>query len=1037
MSILSAFILLLVATAAVTAKTVSHSLDSVIVKDIKISGQYIYGLGERPYNYSAGNSSESGGAGINGSRSDIECVVFKLRKSTASVVWIQSFGSGGDDSCECLAICPGGDCLFVGGGVASAFQGRSSGGGWLISKFGLDGGELWHAVGGDSGDVVRSFQVVSDTSLIVGGSLGYLGFVGRFLIDSATGSYVIAGDTLSPYDDSKMVVSISYEISSASVYAAFAFPGDSEKLEICKVRCSSEMAIEWCQSFTGNFNAVSLDAFDLGVRYSGVRSDNLMATNIFAGSLLSVSSESRSVKVDRRSGSEYSPNLLISGNNSMAVVGGSDKSIVMIEFSSSGDVQRTLSTGADVDRSRNVKAVMDPVTSLILALYFSTSGSYQLVTLAFSHVEESSSGQNENQLLLIVIGVGATLILLLVGVISYMCVVSARRRRKQEIEALEKSLRAAATSQSALPRSYSPKNQEGAGNSIESLGSNSNLRNEKTRDMHEVAKSMEPAQNTKVKSKGAAVSYDSSSPPTAVKIRPTAIENVSSSSLTSSSATVNNKRSTESRITKRVDEVRPKAETEIRKRVDPDMKKKAAETEVKRKTDSPGTTPKVSSADLSPEGIRPKIQGDSGALRPRVDTLDVLNNIGLSNNPRAAPFLKPASEVAKNMPHEYSFFQPPTAVSQQPARQQIGNVLSPVESPVKTNISHLSDRTHTTTSDYTTTFTQVQTVIANQRELSIPGFLQYKQDVDYTIRQQVARGGSASIFLAKILTPEMKARANGSPLCIAKVMNNKEPTQQEIASFSQEISIMWFFRTSRNFAKLLGFTTSPPTIIMKHYQRGSLGDVIYNDSQNIIWTTSVIFGLLNDIAFGLKEMHEAGFAHCDIKPGNILIEEDDQGIFATLADFGISRIVSTTAMLVEAFQVTNIDGVSVAYAAPEVLRKLSGVQQAVSIENSDADFITAGDVYSFSMVAYEVINRSPPWQRGRSTNDVVKRVLAGERPAMSAEVVRKRQVDMKLASLCDLVAQCWTDDPRARIQMKWVIEILDQIQNSSSSLKPQ
>ncbi len=150
-------------------------------------------------------------------------------------------------------------------------------------------------------------------------------------------------------------------------------------------------------------------------------------------------------------------------------------------------------------------------------------------------------------------------------------------------------------------------------------------------------------------------------------------------------------------------------------------------------------------------------------------------------------------------------------------------------------------------------------------ELAIPGFLQYKPDQDYKIRQQIARGGTATIFLAKIISPEMKTRVNGSPLCIAKILLNKDPTKEEIASFSQEISIMWYFRSSKNFAKLLGFTTSPATIIMKHYQRGSLSDLIYNDQQNISWTSHLIFCLLKDIATGLREMHDNGFAHCDIK----------------------------------------------------------------------------------------------------------------------------------------------------------------------------
>ena len=341
--------------------------------------------------------------------------------------------------------------------------------------------------------------------------------------------------------------------------------------------------------------------------------------------------------------------------------------------------------------------------------------------------------------------------------------------------------------------------------------------------------------------------------------------------------------------------------------------------------------------------------------------------------------------------------------------------------------------------EFTSTLSQVQTMISNQRELSLPGFLQYRQDVDFTLRQQIAKGGSASIFLGKILSGDMKARAYGSSLCIAKVLTVKEPSVDEIAMFGQEIAIMWFFRSSKNFVKLLGFTpTSPPIIIMKHYQHGSLTDLIYNDTQNISWTSNLIFRILRDVATGLKEMHEAGFIHCDMKPSNILIDEDDEGYYAVLTDFGISKVISNSVLLVEAFMVANIDGASVIYAAPEVLKHMMSVRSNSAITNGQTatnlneDIVKARDVYAFSMVSYEVINRNQPWSRKKSSQEIVQRVLDGERPECTPEVVEKRKIDRKLASLCDLMEQCWADDPNARLQMKWIVEILDQMAQATA-----
>lgn len=113
---------------------------------------------------------------------------------------------------------------------------------------------------------------------------------------------------------------------------------------------------------------------------------------------------------------------------------------------------------------------------------------------------------------------------------------------------------------------------------------------------------------------------------------------------------------------------------------------------------------------------------------------------------------------------------------------------------------------------------------------------------------------------------------------------------------------MWFFRSSRNFAKLLGFTNTPPTILMRHYRRGALSDLVHRGGADIKWSSGFVFRITHDVGTGLKEMHEAGFAHCDIKPANILIDEDESGMFAVLSDFGISRIVSANSLaIVDAF----------------------------------------------------------------------------------------------------------------------------------------
>lgn len=243
---------------------------------------------------------------------------------------------------------------------------------------------------------------------------------------------------------------------------------------------------------------------------------------------------------------------------------------------------------------------------------------------------------------------------------------------------------------------------------------------------------------------------------------------------------------------------------------------------------------------------------------------------------------------------------------------------------------------------------------------------------------------------------------------------------------------MWYFRTSRNISKLLGFTNTPPTIIMRHYERGALTDLIYKDSLQI-YNPQLVYSLLRDIATGIRDMHDAGFVHCDIKPANILLDEDEKGVFAVLTDFGISRIITqTSVVIVDSFQIAKVEGASVAYAAPEVLERIITENSGtISTEGVKGDKLKAGDVYSFSMVAYELINRCTPWPRGISMHEVINRVTTGERPKLTPEVEQLKLHDSVVNGMLELMRQCWVDDPYARLQMGWVLEILEQIRKSS------
>jgi YVTN family beta-propeller protein len=103
--------------------------------------------------------------------------------------------------------------------------------------------------------------------------------------------------------------------------------------------------------------------------------------------------------------------------------------------------------------------------------------------------------------------------------------------------------------------------------------------------------------------------------------------------------------------------------------------------------------------------------------------------------------------------------------------------------------------------------------------------------------------------------------------------------------------------------------------------------------------------VVRQVAAGLDAAHGAGLVHRDVKPANILLEDDAEGGRAFLGDFGISRMLAATGRLTETGEMLG----TVNYVAPE------------QIAGTSVD--ARSDVYSLACVAYEALAGRPPFRR--------------------------------------------------------------------------
>jgi serine/threonine protein kinase len=109
--------------------------------------------------------------------------------------------------------------------------------------------------------------------------------------------------------------------------------------------------------------------------------------------------------------------------------------------------------------------------------------------------------------------------------------------------------------------------------------------------------------------------------------------------------------------------------------------------------------------------------------------------------------------------------------------------------------------------------------------------------------------------------------------------------------------------------------------------------------------------LIQGVVDGLTYAHSQGIAHCDLKPGNVLVTRSGS---AKILDFGIAQAVhladeETAASGPSATKEELLSGYTAAYASLEAL--------------SGATAHPADDVFALGLVAYEIIGGQHPFRR--------------------------------------------------------------------------
>jgi len=102
---------------------------------------------------------------------------------------------------------------------------------------------------------------------------------------------------------------------------------------------------------------------------------------------------------------------------------------------------------------------------------------------------------------------------------------------------------------------------------------------------------------------------------------------------------------------------------------------------------------------------------------------------------------------------------------------------------------------------------------------------------------------------------------------------------------SREVEKLAFLCADRYVVQLMavGWDSEPPYYVMEFMEQGSLAERLARGPLPV----SEAVRLFREVAVGLLHAHNKGVLHCDLKPGNVLLDQDGK---PRLADFGQSRL---------------------------------------------------------------------------------------------------------------------------------------------------
>ncbi|XP_076336084.1 atrial natriuretic peptide receptor 1-like isoform X1 [Tachypleus tridentatus] len=220
-----------------------------------------------------------------------------------------------------------------------------------------------------------------------------------------------------------------------------------------------------------------------------------------------------------------------------------------------------------------------------------------------------------------------------------------------------------------------------------------------------------------------------------------------------------------------------------------------------------------------------------------------------------------------------------------------------------------------------------------------------------------------------------------------------------------------------HIVRFLGACVDPPhcCFLTEYCPKGSLQDILENEEIKLDWMFR--YSLMHDLVKGMAYLHNSDIrTHGNLKSSNCVV---DSRFVLKIKDFGLHSL--------RVYE-ENVDEASYAYWR----RKLWTAPELLRMSNPLPEGTQKGDVYSFAIIAHEVVVRQGCFFLGLmelSPKEIVELVKKKDKPYFRPFL----EEDLCDEELAFMIKRCWAEDPAERPDFQNLKSIIRKLNKDNES----